>query len=517
MDHFSELIYSMYADGELPEPERLRVRQHLAQCADCRAQVAALEAENRVLAEVFRLTAESEGARSRFGIGRSLLITVGSALAVALGLDRLILAVERLVPDVGSWMGGFSFGWLQNLFFSNAFDLMREGPAMLNALVTVLGLLVVGAVLFGVLRHFLSRHPMSMALLATVLLALILPRPASAIERRQATKLRIPENQTVSQSLIAQGDSVEIDGTVDGSVAITARLAVVRGDIKGDLFSFAQETEIVGTVEGSVYAWTNTFTLSGHVNQDVVAGANNVHLGGAVGRDVAGFCGTLDATGTVGRNLDAYAGSLTVSREARIGGDLEAHVKNKQDVNIETGAAISGKTQISEGKKEPNRYATAHFYYWQCIWLAGAFILGLLLYLMAPGLFTRRLDTGGALGWSFLIGLGVFFATPFAAILACFTLIGIPAAVVALVLWLVSWIFLAKIFVGAALGRSLLRGRPRETPFALALLAGLIIVFIAVNLPYHVGFWLSVLVIMVGLGLLALGVRGGMKQRTVTP
>ena len=505
----------MYADSELPEPENLRVQEHLAQCAACRAQVAALEAENRILAEVFRQTAESEAGKSRFGIGRSLLITVGSALAVALGLDRLILAVERLIPDAGSWMGGFSFAWLQDLFFNNAFDWIREGPAMLNALVTVLGLLVVGAVLFGVLRHFLSRHPLSMALLATVLLALILPRPASAVERRSATKMRIDQNQTLGESLIAQGDSVEIDGTVDGSVAIMGRLAVVRGDIKGDLFCFAQETQIVGTVEGSVYAWTNTLTLSGRVNQDVVVGANNVHIGGTVGRDVSSFSGTLDATGTVSRNLQAYVGSLTVSREARVGGDLDAHVKKTQDVNIETGATISGKTKISLEKKGPNRYATGHFYLWQCIWLAGAFVLGLLLYLIAPGLFATRVDTGGALGWSFLIGLGVFFATPFAAILACFTLIGIPAAVVALVLWLISWIFLAKVFVGAALGRALLRGRPMETPFALALLTGLIIVFMAVNLPY-VGFWLSVLVVMAGLGLLAGGVRNGTKRPVAT-
>jgi len=505
----------MYADGELPEPERLRVQQHLAQCAVCRAQVAALEAENRILAEVFRQTAESEAAKSRFGIGRSLLITVGSALAVALGLDRLILAVERFVPDAGSWMRGFSFAWLQDLFFNNAFDWIREGPAMLNALVTVLGLLVVGAVLFGVLRHFLSRHPLSMALVATVLLALILPRPASAIERRSATKLRIEQNQTVAQSLLAQGDSVEIDGTVDGSVAITGRLAVVRGDIKGDLFCFAQETQIVGTVEGSVYAWTNTLTLSGHVNQDVVVGANNVHIGGTVGRDVASFSGTLDATGTVSRNVQGFVGSLTVSREARIGGDLEAHVKKSQDVNIETGASISGKTQISMEKKGPNRYTTGHFYLWQCIWLAGALIIGLLLNWLGPGLLSVRLDTGRSLLVSGAVGFLVLVATPVAAVIACFTLIGIPVAIVALLLWLISWIFLAKVFVGAALGRGLLKGHPTPTPFILALLAGLVIVFIAVNLPY-VGGWLSFLVVIVGLGLLALGVRNGMKRPIAT-
>jgi len=515
MDHFSELTYSMYADGELPEPERLRVQQHLAQCPACGAQVAALEVENRVLAEVFRLTEEADSAKSRVGIGRSLLITVGSALVVALGLDRLFVAIERFVPDLGSWMSGFSFAWLQSLVFNNAFDLIREGPVMLNALVTVLGLLVLGAVLFSVLRHFISRHPMSMALVATVLFALVIPRPASAIERREATKLRVPSDETVQGSLIAQGDVVEIDGTVDGSVAVTGRIAVIRGDIKGDLFAFAQETEIVGTVEGSVYAWTNALTVSGHVGQDVVVGTNNLRLEGTVGRDVASLSETLDDTGTVGRNLQAYVGSLTVSRSARIGGNLEAHVKNTQDVNVESGATISGKTEILIGKKKSNRYATTHFYYWQAIWFAGALIIGFLLYWVAPALFGSRLDTGGALLISAGVGFLALVAAPIAAVVCFITLVGIPLGVLLLGLWLAG-LWVAKVFVGAALGRGLMRQRPGEPPhFAVPFIVGLLMIFVAINIPY-VGGWLSFLTILVGFGLAVLGVRNGMRKTVAT-
>lgn len=516
MDHFSELTYSTYADGELPEPERLRVQQHLTQCPACRAQVAALEAENRILAEVFQLTAESEGARSRLGIGRSLLITVGSALAVALGLDRLFVAIEHFVPDAGSWLSGFSFAWLQSLVFNNAFDLIREGPVMLNALVTVLGLLVLGAVLFSVLRHFISRHPMSMALLATFLLALILPGSASAIERRQATKVRVPSGETVQESLIAQGDVVEIDGTVDGSLVVTARLAEIRGDIKGNVFFLGQEIQILGTVEGTVYAWTNTLTISGHVNQDVLVFANNVRLEGSVGRDVSSFSGTLDDTGAVGRNLQAYAGSLTVSKSARIGGNLEAHVKHQQDVNIENGTVISGKTQISLETKKSNRYATTHFYCWQAIWFAGALIIGFLLYLVAPVFFSARLDSGGALLRSAGVGFLAVVAAPVAAVVAFITLVGIPLGVLLLGLWLAG-LWIAKVFVGAALGRGLMRPRPGESPnFAVPFIVGLLIIFVAINLPY-VGGWLAYFIVpLTGVGLAVLGVRNSMRKGGAT-
>jgi cytoskeletal protein CcmA (bactofilin family) len=514
MDHLPELTYSMYVDGELADPERQRVKRHLSECERCHRLVAVLEAENRLLAEVFKHVEEPASART--SIGRSLLITVGSALAVAVGLDRLLVAVEGVAPGAGSWMSRFSFAWLQDLFFNNAFDLIREGPSMLNALVTVLGLLVLGAILFGVFRHLLSRHPMSMALVVTVLIALGAPGPASAIERRKGDKVRVASDETVRQTLLAHAETIEVDGTIDGSLIATGRRAVVRGVVKGDLIVFAQETEVSGTVEGSIYAWVSSLTVSGHVNQDVLAFANDVHLTGSVGRDVASFSGSLDAAGPIGRNVQAYVGTLTVSKSAQIGGNLDAHVKKPQDADVEQGAVIGGQTLISTEKKEPNRYATGHFYYWQAIWMAGALVLGLLLYLIAPGLFAARLDTGAALLWSALAGFVVLVATPIAAIVACITLVGIPAGIVAILIWAISWIFLSKVFVGAALGRGLLRTRPTPTPFALSLLAGLLIIFVAINLPY-IGGWLGFLVILVGLGLGAFGVRSGMKARAITP
>jgi cytoskeletal protein CcmA (bactofilin family) len=514
-DCFSEFVYSMYADGELRAPELLRVRQHLAQCAQCRRLVAALEAENRVLAEALRWAEEPAVARQR--VGRSLLLTVGSALVVALGLDRVIATVEQLAPGATSWMSQFSVGWLQDFFFNSAFDLFREGPAMLNALVTAVGLLVFGAILFLVLRHFVSRHPVSLAVLATALVALCLPRPASGIERRQADRLTVPENQTVPDTLMAHGNTIEIDGTIDGSLIATGRRVVVRGDVKGDLFAFGQQVEVSGTVEGSVYDWTSNLTVTGtgHVNQDVLVLANDVYISGSVGRDVECFSGSFDTSGTVGRNIHAFTRSVEVAKSAHIGGNLEAHVNKPGDVDVEPGATIGGKTEIATKTKKPNRYATGHFYFWEAIWLAGAFIVGLILYAVAPGLFGAGLDSGGALWKSVWVGFLALVATPIAAIIACVTLVGIPAGAITFVLWLVTLIFVAKVFVGAAVGRGLVHSRSGGAQFVLALLTGLIVVFVAINLPY-VGGWLKLLVAIVGFGLEVLGARSLTKRSGIT-
>lgn len=534
MDHFSELTYSMYADGELPEPERLRVHRHLAECPKCRAQVEALEVENRVLMEVLRTAEESGAAQARGAIGRSLLITVGSALAVALGLDRLVVAVQRLAPGAVSWMDPISFSWFQSVLFNNALDLVREGPAMLNVLVTVLGFLVLGVVVAGILRHFLSRHPMSLALLAAMLLAVALPRPAAAMKRSGETA-RVEANETVNESLVATGESIEVDGTVNGNVVAAGHRTVVRGVIKGDLVVFDQETEIAGTVEGSVYSWCQTLTVSGHVGRgvnfwgqsleidpsgrvdaDVTAGGDSARIRGAVGRDVIFFGGSVDSSGTIGRNLEAYTGSVIVAGSSRIGGNVEAHVKKTQDVDIEPGASIGGKTDITLATKPAGHYSEPKFYFWQAIWMAGALVLGLILYWLAPTFFAARLDSGGSLLRSAGVGFLALVAAPVAVIVACLTLVGIPLGVLLLGLWLAG-LWAAKVFVGAAVGRGLVRQRPGEsTSFALPLLVGLLMVFVAINLPY-VGGWLTFLIILVGLGLAVLGVRSGLKHRPVTP
>lgn len=58
MKCFPELIYAIFADGELPSEDAFRVERHLAACPRCRMLVEALLRENRFLAEVLRGTEE---------------------------------------------------------------------------------------------------------------------------------------------------------------------------------------------------------------------------------------------------------------------------------------------------------------------------------------------------------------------------------------------------------------------------------------------------------------------------
>ena len=81
------------------------------------------------------------------------------------------------------------------------------------------------------------------------------------------------------------------------------------------------------------------------------------------------------------------------------------------------------------------------------------------------------------------------------------TLIGLPIGLLTLALWVAAG-YLAKIVDAAFLGRSLLGAQGGQQPsLAVVLLAGLLPIFIAINLPF-IGGVIHFLLILLGLGAL---------------
>ena len=173
------------------------------------------------------------------------------------------------------------------------------------------------------------------------------------------------------------------------------------------------------------------------------------------------------------------------------------------NVHIDSGAVIAGKTDIQTSQPAPSKYSMASFYIWQTIWLAAAFITGLVLFRIVPMLSRASLDTSHELLLAAGVGFLTIVAPPIAAVLAALTLIGLPLGLITLMLWLVSG-YLSKIVIAGFLGRSLLSDKSDGGPSsALILLAGLVPIFVAINLPY-VGGLIDFLLIVLGLGSLVI-------------
>ena len=110
------------------------------------------------------------------------------------------------------------------------------------------------------------------------------------------------------------------------------------------------------------------------------------------------------------------------------------------------------------------------------------------------------------------IGLVTAVMLPIACVLIGITIIGIPLGIVGFVLWLLG-LYLAKIVVAFLIGRRLFAGQGGPPPHNAALLiSGLVVILIAVNIPF-VGGIVNILLTIVGLGLLVSSIFGRYEGR----
>ena len=520
----------MHADGELPPDEARRMEAHVAGCSRCGPLVEALLGESRLLSAVLEKAASAERAERRTAgaDGVTAVLVIVAAAAGVQALSRWLAALFDQTP-----VGLVDTRSLMLSALSEAlFYLLREGASMLTSLLTVVGLLLVVTVVVG-LSFWRRRVPGVFLLAAAVALA---ASSASALERRAVKNgtVTVSAGETVDDSLFAAGDTVSMDGVVTGNLFACARTVSVRGTVKGDLVTAAQRVEVFGSVEGNVFTFSEDVTLRGPVGHslhafakhvgidpaariqgDAMAFAQEADVEGHVGRDLLAFAGLTKLRGDVGRHASAWTGRLRVEAPARVGGDLTAHVDDKDHMSVDPGATVVGKVDTRVGHKgkassRPSRYSRPSFYFWKMLWLAAAFLTGLVLERLSPTLFAYRFVDGAAIAKSLGIGFLVLAAPPVAIVVLGLTMVGLPLALLALAVW-VAGLYLSGIVVGALVGRVLL-ARPEATspPFALALIVGLFGVTVVANVPY-LGGLARFVVILLGLGIGAVQSRRAWK------
>jgi cytoskeletal protein CcmA (bactofilin family) len=516
MECCSEQTCAIFVDGELAAEEARRLRDHLATCQRCQKLVDALRAENRALSESLQELPEEAASPAGFpGLRRSWVWGDLAAMAAVLAFGSIFSAwIDELrIPGALEWLNPLSTGGVTNVIFNLSYYFAHGGAAMLADYAAAVGGLFLlmggGALLLG--RRWRLQQPGLRLLMVLLTLSL----PSFALERRHGELVNVAANETVDDTLLAAGNTVRVDGVVNGDLLFFGRTLEVRGDVRGDVVSFGKRTVVSGTVEGrifnfsqsldlegqvghSIYAWAQSVRVDsrGHVGEGVVVGAGDVSLEGEVKRSATMFAGHADVSGTVGRDLTMAGGSLTLANTARVGGNLSARVRQLKDVHIADGASIAGKRDI-QVRVRKSRFARPRFYFYQAVWLAAAMLVGWLGLVLFPGFFQACTQAVGA-GWRSLgLGVGVMAGVPVAIIVAAITLVGLPASLMLFAAYLVA-IYLAKIWVGGFLGRIVLK--PTGTTkgdWLLGLLVGLLILTVVEFIPYLGG--------LVRLGVLCLG------------
>jgi len=532
MECYSEQTCALAVDGELAADELRRLRDHLATCRRCRELVDALRAESRVLSESLHELPEETASpagfshlRRSWGWGDLAVM----AAVLALGSISSIWFDELSIPAALEWFNPFSLSGRTNLMFSLLDRVALGGTAMLTDYAAVVGFLTL-LLLLGGSALLLGRGRLRQPSLRLLIVLLTLSLPSFALERRHGEFVTVAANETVDDTLAAAGNTVRIEGVVNGDLLAFGRTVEVRGTVKGDLVSLAKRTVVSGTVEGHIYTFSESLALDGQlghsiygcaqslrlndrgrVGEGIVAAAGDVSLEGEVKRSVDIFTsGNADVSGSIGRDLTMAGVSLTLTNTARVGGNLRARVHQLKEVHIAEGATIAGKRDIQEQVRK-SQFARPRFYFHQAIWFAAALLVGWLGLVLFPG-FSQATTQAVGSGWLSLgLGVAVLAGAPLAMVVAAITMIGIPISLMLFAAYLAA-IYLAKIWVGAFLGRILLKpSGATKGDWLLGLLVGLLILTVVGFIPYLGGL------VRLGVVCLGLGAFAGQLYRASRP
>jgi anti-sigma factor RsiW len=520
----------MYADGELPATDAAALETHLDSCPACRARIGALHAQRAALRALLADAEPAEVVAPRFhrplGWAGLVLFVVG-ALGAGVFASSVWNALGAAVPSALRWLSPFEPSSLLSLFMSLVLFVTNEGIAMLTSIVELAGVAVLVALLAYAGAALLKPRAGAAVLLSVALLvAAALPLTSHAFELRKADggATTVPAGQTIDDTLLAVGETVAIDGDVNGDLLAFARIVVIRGHVAGDVITAGETVEIQGVVGGSVYAAGRGVTITHvHVGRNIysagrdvalgsgteiagnaIAAGDSVNVDGKIGIDLTAAGNAIAVRGDVTRNVTAFAQTLTLLAPATVGGDLVARVAALDNVQIAPGATVRGNVdkQVSEGMrgKRVNKYLTTSFYIWQLVRLGAAFLTGLLMLWAFTGLRTAPLADAGAGLKAAAIGLVTAIALPVVAFIACLTVVGIPLGILGAILWLLG-LYFAKVVVAQLIGRRLFASPHGLPHYAATLLAGLVIVFVAINLPW-VGWLIGIALTLLGLGMI---------------
>ena len=315
-----------------------------------------------------------------------------------------------------------------------------------------------------------------------------------------------------------QGDLVAAGGDVSVGGGIGDDLYAAGGDVKVDAIVNGNARVAGGSVAvGPATVVTGALTLSG--GKVRFEGNTHGHLHATGGRVV------LD--GTVHGDVEVRAEDVELGPQARIGGKLVVHAPSQPVVP--EGAQIAGGIEfhdaevgayLDDGEAREHLRTVAHGV-GSFLWILGVFVAGTLFTLACPAYSTRAADWIGreplrSLG----LGFVVLVCLPILAVLLLVTIVGIPLALILLLLYalllFLGWVT-AALFVGRK-GLELARGlRPATLRWRLgALLLAVLALWLVGQVPY-VGGWITFVALLLGIGALVWQGWPGREPRTPPP
>lgn len=334
--------------------------------------------------------------------------------------------------------------------------------------------------------------------------------------RDTETPTETNETQTSEQAEIYNGDlylfenDIVMDQLVDGNVFIFGNNVKITGKVNGCLFvcannlTFDEDSYVIQ----SIYACANTIKFNGIVQVDLYASCRQIDMSSDsfVGRDLRIGADTLNFNSGVGRNAFVYANNFNFvtnpDSPSIVYGDLTYTASKELSLSQELVQGNISYKQYAENNAPVQEVILDKLFELCSILLYVAFIFALTIFL-APKFIEKASSyvTPSTVTKSFGIGILTTVATIGISFALLFTVIGIPIsfAIIALLVLLLS---IATIITSICITYKLKeKFSYRKDYLTYLTLAGVVIVIWALELIPYIGLVISVLVKMIGLGI----------------
>jgi cytoskeletal protein CcmA (bactofilin family) len=301
---------------------------------------------------------------------------------------------------------------------------------------------------------------------------------ASAFDARTGNYLSVPGGEVIDEDLFLAGETVRIDGRVNGDLYVAAKTVIITGFIRDGVTVFGntvvisgrvgngvlaacQDLEIGGEVKGNVKAFCRVFSLEtgAQLEGDLVVAGQRVVISAPVQGYVLGAGSLISVRSSVRNDALFAVRSLSLEQGARIGGDL-LYISEKK-ASISPAVEIAGRVvhRVPEFRDRVKKVFPFFI-------LAGVLakilsfimmaVVGLAFALIAPKWMFRlseaiKLHPGPSAGWGALLLFGV----PIAISIAFTTVVGISLAMMAASAYYLA-LYLAQIITALLIGRLVL-------------------------------------------------------------
>lgn len=328
-------------------------------------------------------------------------------------------------------------------------------------------------------------------------------------------------NATVQTELWLHAGTVTLRGTASDdlfllstpgtSAASTNNTPSIRleGVMNGDVWALGDDVELSGSARDHArLAGLRTVHVTGTIGRNLSIVANAVHLDSpstvtgdvmVLARDIiaegrVGGNATLRAQkvvlgGHIAGNVAITAPSITIGPDTEIGGNL-TYLSDGADLVLDPRVKVTGQfTRLTPPPAPESSPFDLNTLILQLGLFLGALLAGLLLFGLLPAFTFASVDRLNQSVWrAMAIGFAACALIPMAAALLMFTLVGIPLGIMLLLVYALL-LYFGKAIAAFHLAHILIRRLNPSTPQALmpVLAMGLLLIYIAVNLPFPFG------------------------------